>query len=98
MDNKRSWYFWATDDDRSWGWSNHVYTLGAAFHGYGDSAEVALAEAQAAKRDDYVSYCGGQEQFLDSSGNPEPVKDSLIGIPEDAEVGVTFTIPVELLN
>jgi hypothetical protein len=98
MADSRSWYFYAEDNDRSWGWSNHVYTLGAAFQGFGDNATSAIAEAFEAKRPDLLEYCAGQEPFLDGDGNPEEMEDSLKAIPFDAEVAVSFTIPVELME
>lgn len=33
------------DSDHSWDFSNHVYTMGCAFVGYGNTAEEALANA-----------------------------------------------------
>lgn len=44
---RREWAFYVTDSDRSWGWSNHVWTLGCAFSGYGATADDALNEARA---------------------------------------------------
>ena len=39
------WGFYVVDQDRSWGWSNHVCTLGCVCLGYGETPEAGWAEA-----------------------------------------------------
>lgn len=83
----REWTFWAEDTDRSWGWSNHVYTLGRAFVGFGPDASAAITEARAARRDDYVSYVEGTDRLVgDTDAQHEAeATGGLIAFPNDAE-------------
>ena len=44
------WGFYVVDEDRSWDWSNHVYTLGWVANGFGVEPEDAWLDAIQAGR------------------------------------------------
>lgn len=84
------WNFWVEDSDRSWGWSNHVFTFGLCFSGYGETADEALAEAKKSQRDDFKSYYETHAEELF-----EEEDHCFTAIRIDAEIRVTLTIKPE---
>jgi hypothetical protein len=44
------WSLYVVDEDRSWGWSNHVWSLGFVCAGFGETPGDAWREAIASRR------------------------------------------------
>lgn len=68
-----AWSFYALDEDRSWGWSNHVWSLGFICEGIGNEPEDAWRQALA---DGQVPNA-----FLDD----DPDAEWDVAIPSNAE-------------
>lgn len=80
VDPPARWNFYAEDTDRSWGWSNHVYSLGHAFVGFGETPGAALAEARGQQREDFTQFVADE----DSVG--------LVAVASAAHVSITLDL------